>query len=315
VRNLIRNKFCAPVVKDPEIPFLNHLEVKMWKRLIIVTLLVAIAAIAGMVRAHKGAGLSDFKNATGQTREEKRESYELAPGARVEVFNINGSVNIETSDSKIADIYIERSGPSAESLNRRRVDIEYNSNTLKIYGSQGSTGFWARLFSSSPSERVTLKLPRQIALLAKGVNGPVVAGDVEGSLEVRGVNGRVQVGSASGTADLRGINGTVVLALKQLNLDAVSLSGINGNIELRLAPGLNGYLDVRGINGQLVADGAPVSIEKGRRGRYWAQIGSGGNSITAKGINGNIRVTIPVATPTTAEAEMKTATVSATNGQ
>jgi len=281
----------------------------MWKRLIIVTLLVAIAAIAGFVRSHKGAGLSDFKNATGQTREDKRESYELAPGARVEVFNINGSVNIETSDSKTADIYIERIGPSAESLNRRRVDIEYNSNTLKIYGSKGNTGFWARLFSSSPSERVTLKLPRQIALLAKGINGPVVAGDVEGSLEVRGVNGRVQVGSANGTADLRGINGNVVLALKQLNLDAVSLSGINGNIELRLAAGLNGYLDVKGINGRLVADGAPVSIEKGRRGRYWVQIGSGGNSITAIGITGNIRVTIPVATPTTAEAEVKTALV------
>ena len=285
----------------------------MWKRLIIVALLVAIAAIAGIVRS-RGAGLSDFKglvshNATGQTREDKRESYELAPGARVEVFNINGSVNIETSDSKIADIYIERSGPSAESLNRRRVDIEYTSNTLKIYGSTGSTGFWARLFSSSPSERVTLKLPRQIALFAKGINGPLVSGDVEGSLEVRGVNGRVQVGSASGTAELRGINGNVVLALKQLNLDAVSLSGINGNIELRLAAGLNGYLDVKGINGRLVADGAPVSIEKGRRGRYWAQIGSGGNSITAKGINGNIRMTMPVATTTTTEAEVKTALV------
>ena len=287
----------------------------MWKRLIIVTLLVIIAAVAGIVRSHKGAGLSDFKDlvshkATGQTRDEKRESYELAPGARVEVFNINGSVNIETSDSKTADIYIERVGPSAESLDRRRIDIQYDSSTLKIFGSQGSAGFWTRLFASNPTERVTLKLPRQIALLAKGINGPVVAGDVEGSLVVRGVNGRVQVGSANGSADLRGINGNVVLALKQLNLDAVSLSGINGNIELRLAAGVNGYLDVKGINGQLVAEGASVTIEKGKRGRYWAQIGSGGNSITAKGINGNIRLKIPVATPAaTAEAETKTALV------
>lgn len=287
----------------------------MWKRLIIVTLLVLIAAIAGIVRSHKGAGLSDFKglvsqNATGQTREDRRESYELAPGARVEVFNINGSVNIETSDSTTAEVYVERIGATAESLNRRRVDIEYNSNTLRVYGSKGSTGFWARLFSSSPSERVTLKLPRQIALLAKGINGPVVAGDVEGSLEIRGVNGRVQVGSASGTANLKGINGTVVLALKQLNLDAVSLSGINGNIELRLASGVNGYLDVKGMNGRLVADGAPVTIEKGRRGRYWAQIGSGGNSISAKGINGNIRVTIPVTTATAEAGTASTTTIS-----
>ncbi|HEX7295097.1 MAG TPA: hypothetical protein VF251_05035, partial [Pyrinomonadaceae bacterium] len=156
----------------------------MWKRLIIVTLLVLIAAIAGVVRSHKGAGLSEglsSQNAAGQTREEKRESYELSPGAHVEIVNINGSVNIETSDTTTAEVYIERVGPTAESLNRRRVNIEFNSNTLRIYGSRGNTGFWARIFSAHPTERVTLKLPRQVALLTKGINGPVVAGDVDGS--------------------------------------------------------------------------------------------------------------------------------------
>jgi hypothetical protein len=277
---------------------------------------VTIAAIAGVVRSHSGAGISDFKglvshNSTGQAREEKRETYELAPGARVEVFNINGSVNIETSDTKTAEVYYERTASSPESLNRRRVAIEYSSSSLKIYGEKVSSGFWAKLFGSNPSERVTLKLPRQIALLAKGINGSVVAGEVEGGLEVRGVNGRVQVGSANGPADLKGVNGNIVLTLKQLNLDAVSLSGINGNIELRMADGVNGYLDVKGINGNLVSDAPQVTIEKGRRGRYWAQIGTGGNSITASGINGNIRLTrTAAATVTTAAAETKTAAAS-----
>lgn len=279
----------------------------MWKRLIIVVLLVAIAAIAGFVRSHSGAGISDFKglvshNSTGQTREENRETYELAPGARVEVFNINGSVNIETSDTKTAEIYIERTASNAEALNRRRVAIEYSSSSLKIYGEKVSTSFWANLFGSKSSERVSLKLPRQIALLAKGINGSLVSGEVEGALDVRGVNGRVQVGSANGTADLKGINGNVVLTLKQLDLDAVSLSGINGNIELRMADGVNGYLDVKGINGSLVSDASQVTIEKGKRGRYWAQIGTGGNSITAKGINGNIRLTRTAAPTVTAAA-------------
>jgi hypothetical protein len=287
----------------------------MWKRLIIVVLLVAIAAIAGIVRSR--AGMADFKglvshNSTGQTREEKRESYELAPGARVEVLNINGSVNIETSDTKTAEIYIERTASTAESLKRRRINIEYNASTLKIYGERVTSGFWARLFGSSPSERITLKLPRQISLQAKGINGPVVAGEVEGALEVSGVNGRVQVGSATGSADLKGINGNVVLALKQLNLDAVSMNGINGNIELRLAEGVNAYLDVKGINGRLVSDDAHVTIEKGKRGRYWAQIGSGGNSMTAKGINGNIRLTRPAAPAVTvAVVDAKTTAASA----
>jgi hypothetical protein len=34
-----------------------------------------------------------------------------------------------------------------------------------------------------------------------------------------------------------------------------------------------------------------VSIDKSKRGSYWARIGTGGVGITAKGINGNIRLT------------------------
>ena len=280
----------------------------MRKRLIIVALLVAIAAIAGIVRSNSGAGLTNLErlvshNHTGQTREEKRESYELATGAQVEVSNINGPVDIETSDTRTADIFIERSASTPESLNRRRIAIEYTPTSLRIYGEKGSTGFWARIFGSNPSERITLKLPRQIALVTKGVNGSVVAGEVEGALEVRGVNGRVEIASANGNAVLKGINGNVVLALRGLNVDAVMMSGINGNIELRLSDQVNGYLDVKGINGRLISDAAQVSIEKGKRGRYWAQIGSGGNSMSAKGINGNIRLTRSIAPTAVVQAQ------------
>jgi hypothetical protein len=45
------------------------------------------------------------------------------------------------------------------------------------------------------------------------------------------------------------------------------------------------------MNGRLIADVPNVSIDKGRHGSYWARIGNGGSAITAKGINGNIRLT------------------------
>lgn len=283
----------------------------MRKRLIIVALLVAIAAIAGIVRSNSGASLTSLErlvshNNNGQAREEKRETYELSPGARVEVSNINGPVEIETSETNTAEIYIERTASTPESLDRRRIAIEYSPTSLRIYGNNANTGFWSRLFASNnSSERVTLKVPRRISLVTRGVNGSVAAAEVEGALEVRGVNGRVDIASANGDAVLKGINGNVVLALKGLNADAVNMSGINGNIELRLSDQVNGYLDVKGINGRLVSDAAQISIEKGKRGRYWAQIGHGGNSMTAKGINGNIRLSrtsVPVVTQTATNA-------------
>ena len=79
--------------------------------------------------------------------------------------------------------------------------------------------------------------------------------------------------------------------MKKLDQEGVTLSGINGNIELRCASDVNADFDARGMNGRVTSDLPNVSIDKSKRGSYSARIGSGGNGITAKGINGNIRLT------------------------
>jgi DUF4097 and DUF4098 domain-containing protein YvlB len=126
---------------------------------------------------------------------------------------------------------------------------------------------------------------------------------LEGSIEIHGVNGPVQIAGAAGTVDFKGINGNILVGLKRLSSDGVSIHGVNGNIELRLSEGLNADLDAHGMNGRLTSDLPEVAIDKSRHGNYTARIGSGGSAISAHGINGNIRLTRAVATtPDTAEA-------------
>jgi DUF4097 and DUF4098 domain-containing protein YvlB len=69
------------------------------------------------------------------------------------------------------------------------------------------------------------------------------------------------------------------------------LKGINGNIELRFGPDINADFNAHGMNGQVITSSPSVSIEKIKHGNYLARIGNGGTGITAKGINGNIRLT------------------------
>src|SRR6185503_5825535 len=148
---------------------------------------------------------------------------ELSPGARVEIAGLNGAVKIETSDSKTAEIYIERTAASQEALDRRKITIEADANGLRIRGERSDdAGFFSRLFGSSAAERTTLKLPRQIALNAKGVNGSFITGDIDGAVEVTGINGRVQVGNAAGTATFKGINGNMVVGLKRIDQEGVT---------------------------------------------------------------------------------------------
>lgn len=95
------------------------------KRMILVVLLIALAAIAGIVRSHsrRGVSLNQLPQAiagesenSSETREEIRKTFELATGARVRISGINGAVKVETSDTTTAEVYIERIGKSAESL-------------------------------------------------------------------------------------------------------------------------------------------------------------------------------------------------------
>ena len=284
------------------------------KRLIILILLVAIAAIAGVVvrsSSSEGGTVAELRGlvshqAGSDVREEIRQKYELAPGARVDIGGINGSVTIETSDTRTAEVHIERTASSNEALKRRQITIEADANRLRIKGETIDHNFVAKLLGSKASERVMLKLPRQISLYGKGVNGAFVAGELDGGFEISGINGKVHVANAAGTATLKGINGNVVFGMKRIEADGIMLSGINGNIELQLPADLNADFDAKGMNGRVVAEIPNVVVDRGKRGTYWARIGSGGSGITAKGINGNIRLTSVApakpASPAAAEA-------------
>lgn len=268
------------------------------KRIVILVVLVLVAGLAGVVVRSSSRGtvaelreLVSHNNAS-DVRQEIRQSYELAPGARVELSGLNGAVKIETSDSNKAEVFIERTAGSQAALDGRKVLIEADANSLRIHGEKGDGSFIARLFGSSAGERVTLKLPRQIALTAKGVNGAFVTSDIDGAVEVSGVNGRVQIGSAAGRASFKGINGNMVVGLKKLDNDGVTLNGINGNIELQLSSDVNADFDAHGMNGNVSSDLPNVAIDRNKRGNYSGHIGSGGGAgISAKGINGNIRFT------------------------
>ncbi len=269
------------------------------KKIILVVLLVSIAALAGIVRSYSktGRSLGDLphvvagdSDSQGDVRDEIRKSYELAAGARVQVEGINGAVRIETSDTRTAEIYIERTAKSPEAMQRRKIVIEATANSLKIRGEKGDVGFISRFFGSSPHEKVTLKLPRQIALVTQGVNGAVTVGEIDGPVEVHGVNGKVEIAQATGSAEFHGINGNISVALTRLEKEAVSLNGVNGNIELRLAEGVNVELEAHGMNGRVSSDLPDFVLDEQRHGNYRARVGTGGNSISANGINGNIRL-------------------------
>jgi hypothetical protein len=267
------------------------------KRVAIVAVLVIGAAVLGLWRSHGGVreGLSRAVGASdsqGDAKEEIRKSFELQPGARVEVQGINGKVDIQTSDTKTAEVYVLRTAKSHDSLNLREVTVEQTATGLLVKSKQVRHGFWEHIFGNNPKEDVTIKAPRQIALALKGINGRVTTGDIEGSVEANGINGRVEIGQFNGSAEVDGINGDVSLVIGRLGSEGLHVSGVNGTIELKLAPGVNADLETHGMNGSVISYIPEIAVDHDQFGsHYTARIGNGGAPINIDGINGNVKLT------------------------
>jgi hypothetical protein len=283
------------------------------RRVLIVVILVVAAAVLGLWRSHGGVrqgfsravGGSD-QNSEGVTGDETRKSFELQPGGRIQIQGINGKVEIQTSETRTAEVFVRRTADSPHSLRRREMIIEQTSDGLLVRSKQNHLGFWEHLFGHDPKEEVTIKAPRQIALSFKGINGGISTSDIDGTVEVKGVNGKVDLGQTSGSAEISGVNGRISVGLRTLDDRGARLSGVNGGIELRLANGLNADLTAKGMNGNVRSEIPEVTVDKEEYGRnYSARIGTGGAPITISGVNGNVRLTRADATANSSAASDK----------
>jgi DUF4097 and DUF4098 domain-containing protein YvlB len=256
-------------------------------RIFVVVILVVAAAFAGrwMTRTRNNSEMSNQK--------ETRQSFRLDAGARVEVRDINGSVEIKTAETEMADVRVVRTANSTDDLESGKVFVEQTSSGLVVRGeNNGGHGFFHWLWSGGGHVRqqVVMTVPRRVELLAKGVNGPVSVGEVDGSVEVEGVNGRVEVAQSFGHSEIRGVNGNVRFGVSQLGAQGMDIKGVNGNIEIRLKQNLDADIEVKGNNGNLTLNLPNVTMqERESHSNVRARLGAGGAPIDIKGVNGNIR--------------------------
>lgn len=104
-------------------------------------------------------------------RDVKKYQMELTSGSQVELVHLNGSVTLETTDSRVAAIEITRSAATAHELNWGKVTVARTPMGLRIVGEEVPP--LPALDDSEVRQRVKLKLPRHIALLAEKIKGGV----------------------------------------------------------------------------------------------------------------------------------------------
>lgn len=265
---------------------------RMKCRIFVAIILIAGAAVLGrqMSRRHHPSGGVPAVN----TREETRQTYPLEPGAAVEVSGINGSVEVNTSETNTAQVSIVRTGGSDEDAAASRVVVEHEPSRLVVRGeNNASDGLWGKLAGRGGNDvryQVVLSLPRRVELETTGVNGPVKIGEVDGSVMVNGVNGRVEVAQSAGRSEVKGVNGAVKVAVARLGAGGMNVNGVNGRVEIELKERLDADIEVRGLNGGLTLDVPNVTMqEREDRSNMRARLGAGGAPVEIVGVNGSVR--------------------------
>lgn len=255
------------------------------KKLFLLSLTLMVAfAVSLPASAQRGRWEDDLPE-----KDEFHQTYQMSPGARVELRGINGGVEIETVNVSTAQVDIVRSARNREDLEFQKIIVDHTPTSLVIRGEKDRDGWRGR--NREVRQKVTLRIPRQVEFVASGINGRVRSGEIDGSLRINGINGSVEVAQAAGHASISGINGRVTVTIARLGERGIDVSGINGGVELKFTEDVNADLDVTGCNGSVYADMPNVTVlGKLSRQNFRARIGSGGTRIAVDGVNGRVRL-------------------------
>jgi DUF4097 and DUF4098 domain-containing protein YvlB len=273
------------------------------------------------------AGLITEKAQRGdfQERDEINQTYQLAPGAGVEVSSIRGPVEIVNADTATAEVQIIRTARTRADLEYHKIEVEQAGNSLVVRGVQEPEQ--RRRQNIQVNHHVILKLPRRIDLSVSSVSGPLKVGDVDGQtsvssisgsanignvgakLQVTSVSGSLEVGNVGAAARVTSISGNLGLGQVNGSLDVTSVSGglnvtlvslhpegihiqsVSGSVEIGFKSEINADFNAEHVSGRVYLDVLNVTRDsEGTSSNVRARIGAGGTPITISSVSGNIRL-------------------------
>jgi len=244
-----------------------------------------VLTMAAVVLLAAGAALAgDYTETFDQT-------YAVDHGSRVALENINGDVTIEVWDQAEVRVYAVKSASSPERLDALRIEVDASSRGVFVdthYPNSRDLGFADR--HGHMEVEYTLTVPRFAVLDGVDlVNGDLLIEGVEGGIDADTVNGTIVVRGASGGVELETVNGGIELELGSAVSDEISLSSVNGTIEVFLT----GSAEIRAetVNGRIRNDFG-IEVKKGKYvgSSMNGSIGGGGPTVEIETVNGGIRV-------------------------
>lgn len=226
---------------------------------------------------------------------EWRKTYDLKPGGRLEIGNVNGKIEVEPATGDSVEVVAEKSVRAAsveaakDALSRIEIQDSVSPDEVKIETKlQKRSGILGGL-SQEVHYRVTV--PPGLEVHVTTVNGGIELSGLKGRVTAEATNGGIKAREVSGPIDASTTNGGVEVDLARVAESGAKLGCTNGGITLTLPPDAKANISARITNGGINTSGVNVETtgETSRR-HLEGRINGGGPRIDIEGTNGGIRI-------------------------
>ena len=222
-------------------------------------------------------------------------SFDVEPGARVSLENINGEITIIGDSVSQVHLVARKKAGTQEYLDELKVVVDAEPDYIRIETRHPkSEGGWFKWGSNgSGSVSYELSVPPDVRLdTVSTVNGDVSIEMVSGVVKAETVNGSLEVSGLSSDVGLETVNGSVLAEFDMVGADQrISAEAVNGKIVLMVPGDASARINAETVNGSIDAGDFGLEAEKGFVGRDLAgEIGGGDARISLDTVNGSIKI-------------------------
>lgn len=242
-----------------------------------------------------GAALLFSVSVMADVKETEEFSFEVNPGARISVENVNGDITVTGGSGDTVYVLAHKKAGSQEYMDKLKVIVDASEDHVRIEtdhpDSKGGWFNWGN--DNSGSVAYELTVPANVDLDSiETVNGDVTIESVDGEVQAGTVNGTVEVSGVQADVSLETVNGSIKAVFDELGVgQRVQADTVNGKITIYLPADASARVVAETVNGSIDGDDFGLEVEKGFVGRDLdGKIGDGDARVSLDTVNGSIRI-------------------------
>jgi beta-lactamase regulating signal transducer with metallopeptidase domain len=267
----------------------------------------------------------DFHGQDSECKSDKHyfsREYDIKKGGKLEVYNINGKVEVSTWDKSKVKVFASLATKNTKYKDASQV-IEIKTGSTMMIRTKNikdiSVAFEIKVPQGTKVEKITTSNGQIEASGIKGPtylsssNGMIVALNIDGDIIAETSNGKIDIGKAGfvkastsnaaiylrnieGIEEIKTSNGKIYAEINRLKSDYTNIETSNGEIELRLSKKLDAELIANTSEGKIytheISGQQRFDIINSKKEKYIkAKVGKGGRKeINVRTSNGNISI-------------------------